>query len=399
MSTFPRPGLRFLSVAALSGLIGLAPQLLADADLPAPPLTAQQRIAILNSDPAMLNRGSQGYLGIDIRDIDTDRAAQLKLKDVRGAEIITIDHDAPACKAGLREHDVILAMNSQPVEGEAQLRRMLRETPPGHTVTFLISRDGQQQSISVQLADRAKLDFHPDPMPEPDDTSEFSGSGPTRLEGFLPSFGANPSYTGLELDMPGPQLASYFGVPDGIGLLVKRVDDNSPGAAAGLRAGDVITKVNGKPVATNGQWDRVLHENRGKQVQLTVVRDHRENTVNMTAGRAKEKGELDWPGCQCDWFSQELQLGLPSSDLAQELSDSLHASLPPDFDGHFFTAPIDPQQLQDQIRKSLDSQSIDAGVLAKELEKQSEIMRKQMEQIQRELKNQGFQNPRPEGLQ
>jgi S1-C subfamily serine protease len=195
----------------------------------------------------------------------------------------------------MREHDVILAMNNQPVEGEAQLRRMLRDTPPGRAVTFLISRDGQQQSVSVQLADRAKLDFHPDPVPQPDDSAELSGSGPSLGSNFISGLGINPLYTGLELDMLGPQLAVYFGVQDGSGLLVKRVDDNSPGAAAGLRAGDVITRVNGKPVATTGQWVHTLHANRGKQLQLTVVRDHKENTLNMTAGHAKEKGELDRP--------------------------------------------------------------------------------------------------------
>lgn len=394
MNTFPRPDLRFLSAAALTGLIALAPRLFADANIPGPPLAAEQHIAILNDDPAMLNHGSQGYLGIDIRDIDTDRAAQLKLKDVRGAEIITIDHDAPACKAGLREHDVILAMNNQPVEGEAQLRRMLRETPPGRSVTFLISRDGQQQSISVQLADRAKLDFHPDPMPEPDDSAEFSGSGPTRGNSFLPGIAINPLYTGLDLDMLGPQLASYFGVQDGSGLLVKRVDDNSPGAAAGLRAGDVITKVNGQAVATTGQWLHTLHANRGKPVQLTVVRDHRENTVNMTAGRAKDKGRLDWPDSGGVWFSQELDLGIPPSELARQLSDSFHAGLPPDFDGHFFATPIDPQQLQNEIRKSLESPSIDSDALAKEMQKQGEQMRRQMEQMQQE-----FQNLQPHEMQ
>ncbi|MGB6868634.1 MAG: PDZ domain-containing protein, partial [Acidobacteriaceae bacterium] len=74
------------------------------------------------------------------------------------------------------------------------------------------------------------------------------------------------------------------------GLLIKRVDDNSPGAAAGLRAGDVIVRVNGQVVATTGQWAHFIHANRGKQIQLTVVRDRKENTVPMMAGRPKSKG-------------------------------------------------------------------------------------------------------------
>lgn len=388
MNTFPRPNVRFLPVAALAGSLVMAPYLFAEPDFPEPPLTPDQHIAVLTDDPAMLNQSSQGYLGVGTRDIDNDRAAQLKLKDVRGAEIITIDHDAPACKAGLREHDVILAMNNQTIEGEAQLRRMLRETPPGRTVTFLISRDGQQQSVSVQLADRSKLiSLQPVPPPDVDDGSLFpSGPQPSLGKGFISGILLNPLYTGLDLDMLGPQLASYFGVPDGSGLLVKRVDDNSPGAAAGLRAGDVITKVNGKTVATTGQWIRTLHDNRGKQIQLTVVRDHKEGTVNMLAGRAKDKGELDWPSCGGDWFSQP-DLGVLPSELARQLSESMTAGVLPDVQSladqaHLFASQIDPQQLQEEIRKSLQSQSIDAGALAKELQKQGEQMRKQMEQLQ-----------------
>jgi serine protease Do len=78
-------------------------------------------------------------------------------------------------------------------------------------------------------------------------------------------------------------------VHDGIGLLVHRVEDNSPGAAAGLKAGDVITKVNGRGVATTSQWMKSLHENRGKTVQLTVVRNRQEQMLNMVAGEAKKK--------------------------------------------------------------------------------------------------------------
>jgi len=245
-------------------------------------------------ETAMLNQG-QGYLGVGLRDVDTDRAAQLKLKEARGVEVTTVDHDAPACKAGMKVHDVILEMNGQPVVGQAQLTRMLHDTPAGRAVSLLVSRDGQQWTITVQLADRATIEANAwsqhIPVPDPDsDGTDLAGTGGSYGNGIFSPLSSNPSYTGLDLDMLGPQLANYFGVHDGQGLLIRRVDDNSPAAVAGLRAGDVITKVNGQTVATTSQWSRTIHANRGKQIQLTVIRDKHEGTVNMTAGRAKTKG-------------------------------------------------------------------------------------------------------------
>jgi len=67
-----------------------------------------------------------------------------------------VDQDAPAGKAGLREHDVILSLNDTAVESAAQLRRMIKETPSGRVVNLGISRDGQPLTIKVQLADRHK---------------------------------------------------------------------------------------------------------------------------------------------------------------------------------------------------------------------------------------------------
>jgi S1-C subfamily serine protease len=243
--------------------------------------------------PAMLSP-SQGYLGVGMRDVDTDRAAQLKLRGATGVEVVTVDHDAPACKAGVRVHDVILSINGQTIVGEAQLQRILHDTPAGRTVTLVISRDGQQQSLSVQLADKATLESESwsqhIPVPDPDgDASQLGGTGASFGNGIFSSLISNPFYTGLDLDMLGPQLANYFGVHDGSGLLVRRVDDNSPAAVAGLRAGDVITKINGENIATTNQWVHAIHANRGKPVQLTVIRDKHEGTVNMVAGRPKNK--------------------------------------------------------------------------------------------------------------
>jgi serine protease Do len=282
MNRFSRPSVNFISAAALAGCLalGLAAH-------------AQQHLDLLSDDPALIGHTPQGYLGVDFRDVDSERASQLKLKGAVGAEIITVDHDAPACKAGMQVHDVILSMNGQAIEGEAQLRRLLRDTPPGRTVTFLISRDGQQQSITLQLADRSTIEAaawsQHIPVPDPDD-SATAPPAPLYGNSFVAGLGGNPLYTGLQLDMLGPQLANYFGVHDGQGLLVKRVDDDSPAAAAGLRAGDVIIKVNGDVVATTSQWFHTIHANRGKQVQLTVVRSGKESVVPMMAGRPKKKG-------------------------------------------------------------------------------------------------------------
>jgi serine protease Do len=271
-------------VTVLAGFIALTPALL-----------GQQHLNVMTGDPAALNRSTQGYLGVGTHDIDTERAGQLKLKEPRGAEVVNIDHDAPAAKAGMRLHDVILQMNGQQIEGEAQLGQLLRQTPPGRTVTFVISRDGQQQTLNITLCDQATLEAdawsqHIPVEPDEDDDLKLPPAKQGFASGFLSSLGMNPAYTGLELDMLGPQLADYFGIHDGQGLLVKRVDDNSPASIAGLRAGDVITRVNGRVVATTSQWERTIHANKGKQVELTVVRDRRENTVTMRAGRSKSKG-------------------------------------------------------------------------------------------------------------
>src|SRR2546422_1436495 len=96
------------------------------------------------------------YLGVDTRDVTADRLAVLKLKEEHGVEVTMVDQDAPAGKAGIKEHDVILSMNGTAIESGAQLRRMIHETPAGRVVTFGLSRDGQPLTVKVQLADKHK---------------------------------------------------------------------------------------------------------------------------------------------------------------------------------------------------------------------------------------------------
>ncbi|WP_263366629.1 PDZ domain-containing protein [Edaphobacter bradus] len=268
------------------------------------------------------SRGTQGYLGVDLRDITEDQLAPLKLKETRGAEVISLDHDGPACKAGLLVHDVILQMNGQIVEGEEQLRRMLRETPAGHQVTLLISRDGQQRTITTQLANREDVERQAweqhYTVPEPPDSSSayfhagsgfFKASPPSSpatgaLKGSRGLLGTNmivsAAYTGAKLEVMGPQLAEFFGAQGASGLLVRSVDPQSPASDAGLKAGDVVIKVNSVPVTSGTDWIKTIHENRGKPVNVVVLRDKKEKALTLTPD-AKKRSSLE-PGMDLEEF-------------------------------------------------------------------------------------------------
>jgi serine protease Do len=269
---------------------------------------------------------SQGYLGVDIRDVGDEQIAALKLKESRGAEVTRVDHDGPAGKAGLREHDVILQMNGQVIEGEDQLRRMLRETPAGRTVTLIISRDGQQQTVTTQLANRLEVErqaweqrwrvpvpydeslgFGPGPAVAPPPAGTGSGSGSSGggsgsknfFSGSTGRSGHNlmgvltggSSYTGAMVETMGPQLAEFFGT-NGAGVLVHSVDANSPAANAGLRAGDVVVRANEMTLTSSGDWLKVVRENRGKPVQVVVLRDKKEQTLTLVPdGKKRSNAE------------------------------------------------------------------------------------------------------------
>jgi serine protease Do len=250
---------------------------------------------------------AQGYLGIEMRDVTEDQVASLKLKEAKGAEITSLDHDGPACKAGMLTRDVILQMNGQLIDNDDQLRKMLKEMPVGRTVSFVVSRDGQTQTMTMQTADRRTLeqeawDKHYS-VPAPVHGNSFMGSSPSSIatpKGHKDLLGTpdiilNPSFTGAKLEVMGPQLAQFFGAVDGAGLLVRSVDENSPAEEAGLKAGDVVVKVNSVSVANGTDWTKTVHDNRGKPVPVVVIRDKHEQTLTLTPdGKKRSNLWIDW---------------------------------------------------------------------------------------------------------
>jgi len=234
--------------------------------------------------------GGSSYMGVDIADVTAERLGALKLKEEHGAEVTMVDQDAPAGKAGLHEHDVILSLNGTPVDSAAQLRRMIKETPPGRVVSLGISRDGQAMTIKVQLADRHKSMSWDPKRPEMPEMPKM----PTMPDFDLPVSVVvvhSSARSGLMVENISAQLGDFFGVKDGKGVLVRSVEKGSRGEKAGFRAGDVVVKVNNQPVRDTSDFTHALHSS-GSAASVTVMRDKREQNLTLTLPVKKDSGSL-----------------------------------------------------------------------------------------------------------
>jgi S1-C subfamily serine protease len=253
---------------------------------------------------------TESYLGIAFHDVSDGEVAPMHLKDAHGAEIVMVDHDGPAGKAGLREHDVVLSLNGNKVESGGELKRMLHEMKPGQQVSLYICRGGSEQTLTATLASKSEMEKHAWLHPWESHGAADQGLGfadpdagtPSRstARGFIEGHILATPNTGLELDTVTPQLAEYFGARDGHGLLISSVENDSPAALAGLRAGDLITHVDGQHVASKADWSRTLRAGKNRQVVLTVMRDHHEQSLTLQMD-SKKRSWVDAPQAASPW--------------------------------------------------------------------------------------------------
>ena len=250
----------------------------------------------------------------------TERLSALKLKEEKGVEVTMVDQDAPAGKAGIKEHDVILTMNGTSIESGAQLRRMIHETPAGRVVSLGVSRDGQPMTIKVQLADK-----HSEYAMAHPKAKEFHFEMPTippMPDVDIPSINmvvvTSSARSGLMVENITPQLGEFFGVKNGNGVLVRSVEKGSRAERAGLRAGDVIVKVNDQPVHDTSDFSHAVKSRSGDSVNVGVVREKKEQNLNLTLPSRKESGEL-----QDSESSEDLQIDADSEVELGELQDEL----------------------------------------------------------------------------
>jgi membrane-associated protease RseP (regulator of RpoE activity) len=242
-------------------------------------------------------RSGGSWLGVQIADIDADRAKELGMKDVRGAEVQSVSPGSPAEAAGMQEGDVITDYQGTRVEGVAQLTRLVHETPAGRTAALKVFRGGSTRELQVTMKGRDEEDL-------PGNIHVWSGDGDgdgnmhwmnvpappappgVDLEGLedrlqmLGVSGGRPRL-GIGVDTIGKQLSDYFGLKQSGGVLVTSVAKGSQGESAGLKAGDVIVKVDDESVTDADDLHRAMRERRDKALSLTIVRERREQTIKV----------------------------------------------------------------------------------------------------------------------
>lgn len=280
---------------------GPAPQIgvvVAQAAPPKPP--AQRKVSearVFNLGPA-----SGSYLGIGVQEINADRARELKLPEVHGVEVTRVEEDSPAAKAGLMKGDVVLEYNGQRVEGTEQFVRLVRETPPGRQATLLISRNGVTQTVTATIGERRNFVYRvrPDlgeweelreswrsmwPDPKFQENMARLQEDLRRLRQRMPDMpgvfmAIRSGMLGIEAETLNTQLAEFFGVKQGV--LVRSVAKDSAAEKAGIKAGDVIVRIDNEEVATASALGRRVREMESRaSFPLTVVRNRQEMVLNV----------------------------------------------------------------------------------------------------------------------
>ena len=224
--------------------------------------------------------GPGSSIGVSVRDLGADDASRAKVQPSDGVLVDSVREGTPASKAGLKSGDVIIEFDGERPRSTRHFTRLVRETPPGRAVKMTIMRDGSRRTLDITPEASNRIGGFPDAALRalPRDFPQFNFDGNRFL--FEGPFGST-ARLGVVVTPLSDQLAAYFGVKDGV--LVSEVQANTPAASAGLKAGDVITGVNGHSISSPQD---VVNEVRGVQaggaIDLRISRDRKELSLKAT---------------------------------------------------------------------------------------------------------------------
>jgi hypothetical protein len=197
----------------------------------------------------------------------------------------------------------------------------------------------------------------------------------------MPFFGSSLN-VGAMVEPLTSQMAEYLGVPSG--LMIKQVARKSEAASAGLKAFDVILKVGPDAITTLADWERALHANQGKPVQVTVLRDKKQQIVTLQVD-SKRHSELEFdnifPAVDGTVLAQEIRDSFKGEEcridqqqmeqLKQRMEEFRKNFKPEDF-------KIDPKQM-DELKRQMEE-------MRKTLPEQFQLNKNQLDELMQQMK-------------
>ena len=224
-------------------------------------------------------------IGVTVRDVDDADGKREKLATLAGAVVEDVETDSPAAKAGMKAGDVIITFDAERVRSARHLVRLIDETPDGREIEATVIRAGEKVALKMAPVERGLFISRSAPYTKLD---RFTFRSPDRFEFAIPKiqpfagsgygrfFERRFGFNGVTVQDLTGQLGDYFGASDGV--LVTSIEDGSWAKTLGLKAGDVITKVNDYTIRSSADWWRRMVTEPG-EVTVTIVRDRKEMTL------------------------------------------------------------------------------------------------------------------------
>lgn len=193
---------------------------------------------------------NRAYIGISPQEITSDLMEALELSEVSGVLVSKVESGSPADKAGLQTGDVIVEFNGEKVPNVSKFRIAVATSKAGTQVPVRIIRDKKSMQIKIELE---KF---------PDDVAAANEEKP-----------ATKVSSGITVEATDSQNAKRLGISGGDGVVVTKIDPNSPASRTNLQAGHVIMKINGIDITSVQDFNNVM------ETEIAALKTNNKKTI------------------------------------------------------------------------------------------------------------------------
>lgn len=295
-----------LAVVAVAAVVALSA-----ADAPAKDKKAAKT-------PKEVTEKKSGYIGVYMQELTEDVRQGLDMEVSKGVLVSGVQDDSPAAEAGVEEGDVVISFGGKDVDSPAELRDAVSAYQPGSQAKMEVVRDGKTKALTLTIGERNDNENESWYFNTPD--VQIHGMGDMH-RAFSMIGGPRLGIDAHELEKD-DDLSSYFGAKEGV--LVLGVEDESVASAAGVKAGDVITKIGDATVTDVRDLREAVRDfDEGDDFTITVVRKGKTQSLKATMDEQEFSfhngggpGNFQWHG-----RAPRAQMRVDRDQLRQEIND------------------------------------------------------------------------------